>query len=94
MFRWLRMLFPPAPRPSAYIDSFLTGAITLDEFASNVGDGWVGSDLGDWTWLDRIYEIEKRYNPDFPAGLGDVWQNSAAIEELRQLSAELRDSGR
>jgi hypothetical protein len=93
MFRWLRRLFPAAPRPSAYIDSFLSGKISLEKFASNVGDGWVGSDLGDWTWLDRIHDIEKRYNPNFPVGL-NAWRNPAAIEELRRLSADLRASGK
>jgi hypothetical protein len=92
--RWLGGLFPKPPRPSAYIDAFLSGELTLAKFASNIGDGWVGSDLEDWSWLKQIHEIEKRYNPDFPRGIGDAWRNPSALEELRALSIEFRATGK
>ena len=95
MFKWLlSRLFPKAPLPSDYIDQFLAGAISAETFVSNIGDGWIGSDIGDWDWLNQIYEIEQRYNPDFPGGRGEVWWNPDAQAELAKLSADLRAIGR
>ena len=94
MLAWLRNLFPRPPLPSAYIQSFLSGEIERSTFVSHIGDGWIGSDLGDWDWLKQVNEIEKRHNPDFPTGIGDVWLKPEAIEELRVLAIELRASGK
>ncbi len=92
--RWWKSLFPPPPLPSAYIQSFLDGSISSDEFDSNVGDGWVGSDSDDWSWLNRFYDVVRRFDPDFPGSALDVWDNEEARNELRQLVAELRRVGR
>ena len=94
MFRWLGKIFPKPPRPSVYIQRFLSGEVDRSTFVSNIGDGWIGSDLADWNWLKQVHEIEKRYNPDFPAGMGEVWLKPEAIEELRALAVELRASGK
>jgi hypothetical protein len=98
LWGWLRSVASrvsePPPLPSDYIAQFLDGEITVSEFASNICDGWIGSDSKDWGWQHQLYDIEKRYNPDFPGGSWDAWCKEEALADLRQLMVELRTAGR
>ncbi len=93
---WLKRLLDSAKPPlaSEYIAQFLAGELTYEEFNSNIGDGWVGSGSDNWDWLQRLHDIARRYDPDFPWGDARVWEIEQARQDLHGLMEELRAAGR
>ena len=89
---WRRRLLKP-PLPSEFIGRYLDGKVTHDEFASSIGEGWIGSNIADRTWLDEVYSIERQHNPDFPNISLDSFKSDAALDQLRSLRSDFLSRG-
>jgi hypothetical protein len=76
-----------APRPSEFVDSFLSGELSTEKFERNFVDGWLDFGPVGNGFEDRAIALLTRGEG------GERWHDGALLRDLKNLANDMANAG-